>query len=438
MKNIVILVASLVGNVLAYSQNGNFVEKKIVCKDSIERPFVIYTPENYQKDTQIPMVVFLHGAVGNPNLKSNPLYYAQQSNWLKLADEGNFMMVFPFGQKHTTWFDAVGTDMIQKIQTATIQEFSVNTNQVFLAGFSDGASGVMYQYLTNNSSYAGFFALCGSLNIAEKLGEISLYPTNANEKPIYIINTTEDPLYPVNQITKSIEHLQNYQSNVVYFTEEASHDMSYLENRSQEIIDFIKNNKKHTPFEINLSLDENVAISYSWLTINDFIKEKLPIDYSVKIINDKADFGVSYDFSYQGDGLKIKSFKKDSALEKMGAKVGDVILKMGEIAMENGYSPFGYLPYKKASDEAEVTLLRNEEKIVLKGTFNPAKEYSIFNKQPNAVIHAKIVNDELIINCKGVQSFSIHQNLLPKTISTFILNDKKMNAVFDTPIQCEN
>lgn len=435
MKIIIVLVISFITGIIAHAQNGNFLEKKILCKDQIERPFVVYTPKTYSEKTKYPLVIFLHGAVSNPNIKPNALQYAKESAWVQLADIENFVVLFPFGQKNATWFDAIGTDMIEKVKQNAIENFSIDKSKVFLTGFSDGGSGVFYQYFTNSVPYAGYIAMCGSLNIAEKLGEFSLFPQNANNKSLLVINTTADPLYPLNQMQKSIDFLQTTNPMIRFLAKEGSHDMSYLLEDQEDFAQFIRKNIEKNPLEIKWFLNEKSQTQYAWLVVNEYEQTaELLNTHDVKILNDKADFGVNYDFSYTGTGLKIKSFKKESALEKMGAQINDVVIKMENVEINSPYAPYNYLFTKKAGQETEVTVLRNEKELILKGFFNQAKEYTIFNKKATAKIDAKIEKNKLIINCEGIKSFTIKKNKFPHKAKHFIVNGNKILAQYDKPI----
>ena len=95
---------------ISFAQKGELNEYSYQCADGKQRPFVLYTPQNSDK-AKLPLLVFLHGAVSSPQLK-NALDYARKSPFLKMADEAEFAILFPYGNKGAGWFDEVGSAMV--------------------------------------------------------------------------------------------------------------------------------------------------------------------------------------------------------------------------------------------------------------------------------------------------------------------------------------
>ncbi len=228
----------------SFGQNGKFTELTYKCQDGKKRPFIVYTPDGVSQTEKRPLLVYLHGGISSPKLKKAPLAYMKKSKLVKLADEGKLYLLFSYGQKGATWFDAVGTDMVLSEIKAAQQKLNINPNKIFLSGFSDGGSGVFFLSMTKPFPFAGFIAMNGSIAVAQKLGKQKLYPENTNHIPMYIINTTKDILYPLNQIEPTINYLKRYNKNITFKTPKGNHDMGYLETEQANLLNFINENTK--------------------------------------------------------------------------------------------------------------------------------------------------------------------------------------------------
>ncbi|SDE29462.1 carboxylesterase family protein [Riemerella columbipharyngis] len=436
MKSIISILLCI--SVFIKAQTGTFTELSYSCADNVSRPYILYTPKGIDKAKSYPLVIYLHGSISAPVIKKNPLDYMKRSPLLKWADEGKFYLMFSYGQKGATWFDKVGTQMVLGEMNNVVKQFKVNTDKIFLSGFSDGGSGVMYMAMNNPFPFAGFIAMNGSLSVANKAGESAVFSENINNKPLYIINTDGDMLYPITQIRPTIDYLKSIDRNVVYSEPKGNHEMSYIDAEIPVLTSFVNQNSL-TP-----------TLSWSWETavpqqdfvqgirINEIDTLQMPKNwqkpYHLKVFNDKADFGVSYDYSYQGnDGLKVKGFKNDSATaKKMGVKPGDIIVMMGKDSITSPYTPYIYAASKKAGDAASLTVLRDGKTQTLSGVFNKGFYYDVFKRNERkhyAKIQAQIERHTLSIQTSRVKALEINfDDLKAFGIRKLFINDKKIKT----------
>ncbi len=430
MKKILYLILlSLITN-LSIAQNGTFITLKHQCKDGKERPFIVYKPNHLQSNKTYPLLVYLHGGISRPTLKKNPLAYIKKSELVHLADKGNFYLMFSYGQKGATWFDAVGTQMVvDEINTAKSQ-FKIDANKIFLSGFSDGGSGVFYLSMTNPFPFAGFIPMNGSVAVAQKLGEQELFPENINNRAMYVINTTHDILYPLEQITPTIEYLQKYSKNISFITPKGNHDMSYLKPETDNLIDFIQNNAKPKleTFTWEIKSPQTSVWCLDKIKIDTTkTNKKWHQAYEIKVFNRKAKFGLKYDYSYRGKGLKVKGFKYNNCTaQKMGVKINDIILAMENDTITSPYVPFYYLTKKSAGDSTSLTLLRDGKQKTIKGKFNEGFFYKVLrSSNQSGKIKAVIKKRKLFIYTSKIASFEINFKALKALkIRKVFINDK--------------
>ncbi|MBK8981755.1 MAG: M20/M25/M40 family metallo-hydrolase [Ignavibacteria bacterium] len=76
--------------------------------------------------------------------------------------------------------------------------------------------------------------------------------------------------------------------------------------------------------------------------------------------------GTIPDYSYTGEGMKISGVKQGGPAETGGMQAGDIIVKFGNTEVKNIYDYMFAMGGFKPGDEAEITVLRNNEPVVLK------------------------------------------------------------------------
>lgn len=426
----------LLGSASFLAQSGSFQEFSFQCKDGKVRPYVLYTPAKLADKNKNPLMVFLHGSVSSPEIKKNPKEYAQKTPLLKTADQGGFYILFPFDQAGATWFDETGKEMVLG-QIASIQKnFKINEDKIFLSGFSDGGSGVMYLSLTEPEKFAGFISFNGNLKVADKLGRDDLYPANLNQKPFLMYNTTGDELYPISQTKSMGDYLTQSNPNFVFKSVSGSHTQDYIDSETQVINQFISTNSLKKSENISWETAK-VGSGYDFVKIVSFKPEQVSpaawhTPYSLKVFNDRANFGLNFDYKHQGKGMKVDSFKgNNSTAEKMGIQKGDIILKMENDEMNSPYAPFIYLAKKKAGEPTSVTILRDGKTSELKGTFNPGYTYEVFENKNKftAKIETKVEKSVLIIKTSRVEEFEINFSKLPNNIKFVEINGTRSKVM---------
>ena len=431
-KNLTILIFTLLLFTFyssLYAQ-GTFTPFKFQCNDSLSRPYVLYTPQDIDKSKKQPLLVYLHGGISRKTIIRNPLKYAKQSKLINIADEGNFYILFCFGDKDATWFDKTGVDMVLKEIDEVKNNFMINTDQIILSGFSDGGSGALYFSMTNPSIFAGFISLNGNLRISNQVGFYDLYPANMNHKPIYIINTKNDPLYPIHQIRQSVEYLKEYNKNIKFKEVEGKHEINYITQEKSNLIEFIHNSNLQKADSLKWETSNTSMNSQRFLEIielDTFAPQKSwHHKYKLEIYNDKAEFGALYDFKYRKGGLRVKSFQNDTCTaRRIGIELNDIILAMDKDSMISPYSSRSYVASKKAGDKITISLIRDNKRLQINGTFNEGYINRIFDhKSRSGKVTVSLNNNELIVNTSRVSKCSINFDQLTTPVNKLIVNNE--------------
>lgn len=410
----------LIGS-FAKAQNGEVKTYHLQCTDGKERPYVVYAPKT-NSDQAKPLIVFLHGAIANPEINAAPEKYVLRSPMVALADAADAYLLFPFGQKGATWFDSVGTEMVMSEIEAVKKQYAINENKIFLSGFSDGGSGTYYIAMTNPEPFAGFIPLNGNMKVADMLGEEELFIENTNQKPFFIINTTADMLYPLEQITPAVELLKSSNPNVVFHTPEGNHTMEYMDKEREALVAFIGSNTRKPLRHIVWETSSAKPKTIGWLTIAgvDTLavrQEWHTASKNTRLWNNKADLGIKKQ-SMTTEGLKVELFKSDTATAKrIGLKEGDVLIAFEQDSIKSSFATMMYTAKKHADDSLSVSLLRDGKTITLKGKFNKGYPYRLFKrKRPTAKIEAVIEGEKLYIRTSRVKNYEVVKKALPLKI----------------------
>lgn len=400
------------------AEQGKFELFQFERADGEPQPYVLYTPKNLDATQPQPLIVYLHGAVSAPKLQIDPMGAAQRSPMVKLADEGGYYLLFPYGQKGLSWFENAGVAMVLAEIEAVKQKVNINQDKVFLSGFSDGGSGAFYFAATKSEPFAGFIALNGALAVAANIGDSPFYVENINHKPFYIVNTQSDMLYPARLMQPLRDKILQYHPKAIFKTPEGNHDMRYFPMLQSEIKQFIEQHQRQAVTEISFESADDFSNQYAWLTITKrnetAVAKEWHQPYALKMLNDKASLGIGFDMKHRGLGMKVTGSKKGSIAEQLGIKAGDVIIKLEDTLLDNRYAVFNYLGSKKAGDATTITIQRDGQQISLQGNFPPAYEYEVFTKQPaSAKVKAKLQGNTLFIETSRVAEIEIDFSKLP-------------------------
>lgn len=406
-----------------FADQGKFELFQFERHNGAQQPYVLYTPAHLDRNQAHPLIVYLHGAVSIPTSQRDPLDAAKRSPMVKLADEGGYYVLFPYGQQGITWFDNVGVEMVLAEIEAVKQKVQINPNKIFLSGFSDGGSGAFYIAATQGESFAGFMSLNGAMPVATNLGESPVYLSNINQKPFYIVNTQSDMLYPARLMTPLIEYWRQYHTNLTVSMPEGQHDMGYFPTLMPALKQFIEQHQRQTPEEFMFETADNTTNRYAWLTITELATDQVAKawhqPYQLEMINDKASLGVGFDRQHQAEGLKITSVKKGSIADSMGIQAGDVIVKVEDQVLNGRRTLSRYLASKKAGDSTYFTIQRGSETLQREGRFPPPYAYEVFVKQPiSGKVKVKKQGKQWHIDTSRIAAFEIDFEQFPKTTQT--------------------
>jgi pimeloyl-ACP methyl ester carboxylesterase len=162
------------------------------------------TPASVRYDTLYPLIVYLHGGTGTALTTKGELAYDMLSS---LADTFNLFLASPSANRDAPWWSPAGMSrVLQTVRLMTLC-YPINPDKVFLAGVSDGATGIYCAANTICDPFAGFIAVSGYGGMLVSLG-MNIYPQNIMQRPLLNINAGQDRIYPLSQVMQFLSWLE--------------------------------------------------------------------------------------------------------------------------------------------------------------------------------------------------------------------------------------
>ncbi len=131
------------------------------CSKNSLMKYEVFTPENYSKGKEYPLLFILHGNGENLEIAKEHWSY-------KTAVEKNSVVVYVQSSQVQTssgfcWTDSFSTtrEELAFCFNEVKGKYSIDENKVIIAGFSAGAKAAMSIAMNNTFPIKGFISLCG-------------------------------------------------------------------------------------------------------------------------------------------------------------------------------------------------------------------------------------------------------------------------------------
>ena len=130
-------------------------------KDGSTMKYRYYLPENYDSSVSYPVVMFLHGETRKGNDNEKQLYNAQDlfDKVIEQESTNPCILVAPQCSADGNWTDL--SDMIDGVVNDIQNQYSVNSEKIYIAGYSEGTEGCYKVVSDNPDKYAGIIAIAG-------------------------------------------------------------------------------------------------------------------------------------------------------------------------------------------------------------------------------------------------------------------------------------
>jgi len=399
---------------------GETVLRSTVCIDTVERPWVISTPPDYDPAISTPLLVVLHGGVGSAEVSDDPLSYVAENEIGDMAAANGWVAIFPFGQAGATWWDEVGMANIRNLVRTTKRELNIDDDRVWMAGFSDGASAGFAHAMLRPSDYAAFVALNGHMGVASLDGDLPVYAPNMAATPIFVTTTFDDQLYPSSRMRSTIEMARHAGADILYREFPGTHSFEGVVDELPAIARFLERHPRDPlPTRIVWEAGDVGFGECRWFAI-DRVTLGEPaawhVDHNTSLLDDRVTIGFQPDYDFEGAGIRVGVLSDgDYPARAIGLLAGDVIVKADEARMDSLPDLNDWKGTVERGDPFEMTIMRDGEEAVLSGELPEPAGYLIFKRDvPSAAAQASYSANRLLVSTSRVGSFRflIHPDMV--------------------------
>jgi enterochelin esterase-like enzyme len=411
LKEIVNLIKSQNFN---KSDNGVFIEKEVMCVDGKKRPYVTYVPNNYDPGIKTPMIINLHGGVHLP-MREERVRHAKRQEVTELAIKNNWFIVFPFAEPNAAWWDNVGQSNVLNIIRETKKNYNIDDENLWMTGFSDGASASFHFAMTKPTNFAAFVPLNGDMGVGAIDGGHHLYPANMSNRPLYVINTDRDIIYPAARMIKTIELAREAGADIFYREYHGfGHDFGFADDELPRFERYFKRNSRNSlPHHIAWKSAQDEFSKISWLKINQVTegaKAAWHKDFNTKLLDERVMIGFDPDFGYEGNGVKVAKVPEGDALSnRLGLKSGDIVIQFNETKISNLDSINNFKATVNRGDFVKTIVLRNGNEVTSGANIPDPQKYDLFPRTlTSGAIVADFVANTFEVKTSRVNGFSIY------------------------------
>ncbi len=420
--------------------------------DTLDAPYVLYIPSNYDPTRKTPLLIYLHGGVSTKDFYSIEEDFMQNNYFIPYAEEQNWLMLFPYGNIDTSWWDLSGVQNVQT-QIRTLKTmYNIDDDRIFMTGFSDGGSGSFFIAMSSPDDIASFYPLNGFLSVGSLVTGNPTFIANVRNRKVNAINTDIDRLYPSQRMRLLIDLALQAGADLLYKEYWGiGHDFAYA---NQEIPIMVQNMQLQ-PRDIFQPYIywETWTPDYGkcdWLEIleidSTMTKQFWQLTYQIKLPDDRVSFGFYPDDDFDYDGIMVYNLVDgETTARQMGLQQQDLIIKMDDIPVHSLDDMDSLKTFKQRGDSVSLTVKRFGEEITLFGQFPDTTYYDAINySKPSGAVKATYLGNEFIIETSRVKKLAIY--LHPDMVNfdnpvKLIINDQVVfdgNVVIDREFMVDN
>jgi len=159
---------------LAADAKTGFVDKTFKNANGTESPYVVFVPHAYDGKTEVPVILFLHGAGETKGGTKKPVEVGIGPAVKKQEKTFPAIVVIPQSEKRTWKADSEDGKRALAILAEVQKEFKTDAKRTYLTGLSMGGFGTWSLAAAHPDKWAAIAPICGGGNVkdVEKIKDI--------------------------------------------------------------------------------------------------------------------------------------------------------------------------------------------------------------------------------------------------------------------------
>ncbi|MFQ5956960.1 MAG: dienelactone hydrolase family protein [Candidatus Brocadiales bacterium] len=239
----------------SYTPQQPGLHRRLVSIGERKGEYFVYVPSSYVPDKSWPAILALHGVGGSG--------YGQAMAWLKSSvHNDDFIFITPtYGTG--LWWEQEAEKFVLSVLNQAKKDYNIDTNRIYLTGFSSGGHGAWYMALRYPALFAAINPVAGECPIPSLLA-------NLLHVPVYIIHGARDTVILVEAARDASSRLERLNYNVVYKElPELRHKFPTAE--VGEVLNWFRTNKRPLyPKRVEFSTEYTRYSMAYWIEITAF------------------------------------------------------------------------------------------------------------------------------------------------------------------------
>lgn len=381
--------------------------------DAVERPYALYVPEDYDPSRRHRLLVHLHGGVSNPVCPdAGRLREYGGRFWVDDRTPG-FLYAFPGAQRGAEWWTPAGRSLVLGLLRTLRRLYNIDENRVYLAGFSDGASGCFHMALADPSAFAGFLPLNGHPAVAQA-GGLQLHLANLRNAALYMVSTGRDSLYPAARLKPLAEMMRKAGADLTFRVyEEMIHRPDYLPRERPRMVAWMEDHPRDPhPGRILWKTADPDLGRVHWLalrTAGEAGNDAPFPDYQIRLEPGRVLLGITIDPAFPGPGVRVDRVSDGSAARTMGLRSADVIERADEKEVRTLADLRAVLAAKDFGDPIVLRVRRDGASLTLRGRFPDPEPQPVFERgKPCSCLEARRKGNDVTVRARRTAVFDLY------------------------------
>jgi pimeloyl-ACP methyl ester carboxylesterase len=188
------------------------VERAYTASDGTLVPYRVYVPKSYDGKTAQPLVVLLHGALGNEKSYFGPLY--DEATIKGEMEKRGWIFVTPNGRGRFSTYQGTGLEDVLSVMKAAQRDYKIDAARIYLTGHSMGGLGTWEVARNHPELFAAISPVAGAGRIQPD--DLAKLLAAIKPLPLLIVQGAKDGIVPPQGSREMFAAAQKAGLNVKY------------------------------------------------------------------------------------------------------------------------------------------------------------------------------------------------------------------------------
>jgi pimeloyl-ACP methyl ester carboxylesterase len=222
-------------------------------------PYMIHVPLDYRGDQPFPLIVYLSGG---PGLAFDGALTAGDA-----LNHAGFLVVYPHAGGDM-WWNKKPSEMVHALLLEVLQTYNVDTNRVYLAGFSNGGTGAVELGVRWPDRFAAIASLMGAGMNSPSGAKLPL--RNLLNVPVLFLHGDNDPLIPSSASVSTFDELRSLKPRVrpeLHILKGHGHDVTLASDEGYTLPFFERFTREPFPASVSAKIFDPRFSRHYWMEV---------------------------------------------------------------------------------------------------------------------------------------------------------------------------